>query len=301
MPSPSAHESKLLEASKAFDEAISKKDVSRLPQLLAKDVVLHHDGITLGQDITGADAVSAYIQEYPNKYHYESHDVIAGAVDENDNIAFSFWLDKGVKPAGAEQGAKSTDTVGIWHHVFNKDDQISNIWFLRQLSHDELENKMKEAPAQKTQFDPAKYRGSSAGQSEDQAAQYDKAARAFNNIWATGDPSAAKDIMTDDVSIYDPVMGSETNSRENFENMIQGFAKSWTTRQNKSHVAVTAGDKAFISWSNTGASKDGPEESLYGLNLLTFNSDGKINDVIGFRQLTKGESEAKVKPAVQKT
>lgn len=39
---PSAHEKKLLDASKAFDEAISKKDASQLPQLLAKDVVLHH-------------------------------------------------------------------------------------------------------------------------------------------------------------------------------------------------------------------------------------------------------------------
>jgi len=39
---PTAHEKKLLDASKAFDEAISKKDASQLPQLLAKDVVLHH-------------------------------------------------------------------------------------------------------------------------------------------------------------------------------------------------------------------------------------------------------------------
>lgn len=37
--------------------------------------------------------VAEYIQDYPTKYHYASHEVIAGAVDEKDNLAFSFWLD----------------------------------------------------------------------------------------------------------------------------------------------------------------------------------------------------------------
>lgn len=48
---------------------------------------------------------------------------------------------QGVKPADV-QSAKIADTVGIFHHVFDKEDKISNIWFLRQLSHDELENKV---------------------------------------------------------------------------------------------------------------------------------------------------------------
>ncbi len=34
--------------------------------------------------------------------------------------------------------------------------------------------------------------------------------------------------------------------------------------------------------------------------MLTFNSDGKISDVIGFRQLLKSETESKVKDPVQK-
>ncbi len=60
---------------------------------------------------------------------------------------------------------------------------------------------MKEAPLQKTQFDPSKYRGSDVKQSEEHSPAYEKAARAFNNIWATGNASAAKDIMVDDVKI----------------------------------------------------------------------------------------------------
>jgi hypothetical protein len=31
--------------------------------------------------------------------------------------------------------------TGIWHHVFDSSDKIKEIWFLRQLSHDELESK----------------------------------------------------------------------------------------------------------------------------------------------------------------
>lgn len=50
---------------------------------------------------------------------------------------------QGVKPVDGGETAKSTDTVGIWHHVFNSDKKISNIWFLRQLSHDELESKVR--------------------------------------------------------------------------------------------------------------------------------------------------------------
>lgn len=42
MAAPSVHESKLLENSKTFDAAINSKNFSQLPQLLAKDVTLHH-------------------------------------------------------------------------------------------------------------------------------------------------------------------------------------------------------------------------------------------------------------------
>lgn len=52
------------------------------------------DGITRGQDIVGNDNILAWLQSYPNQYDYKSHEVIAGAVDEQNNSAFSFFLDQ---------------------------------------------------------------------------------------------------------------------------------------------------------------------------------------------------------------
>lgn len=294
----SDHEKKLLDASKSWDDAISSKDVASITSLLAKDAILHHDGITRGDDVVGADNILAWLQSYPNQYHYNKHEVIAGAVDENHNCAFAFFLDQGVKPAG--QDVPATDTAGIWHHVFDSDDKVKEIWFLRQLSHDELETKMKNPPSQKS-FDWSQFKGSSEQPSEERAKQHDKAARTFNEIWRTGDPSPAKDIMTSDVLIYDPVMGNETKGVEAFQNMINGFAKEWQTKNNESSVAVSAGDKAFIWWKNSGASKgSGDEDTLYGLNMLVFNSEGRISHAIGFRQPTKSESHAMLKDPVKK-
>jgi hypothetical protein len=54
-------------------------------------------------------------------------------------------------------------------------------------------------------------------------------------------------------------------------------------------------------WLNSGASKDsGDEDTLYGLNMLVFRSDGKISHAISFRQPTKGESHKLLKDTVKK-
>ena len=59
--------------------------------------------------------------------------------------------------------------------------------------------------------------------------------------------------------------------------------------------------QAFIWWQSTGTeSKSGKEDSLYGLNLLLINPHGKVQTVVGFRQLTSGELEKHVKPEVQR-
>ncbi len=43
--------------------------------------------------------VVEYFDAYPKRYDYAVHEVIAGAVDENDQDAFSFWVDKARSPA----------------------------------------------------------------------------------------------------------------------------------------------------------------------------------------------------------
>ena len=44
-------------------------------------------------DLKGVNAAKNYWQAYFDKYTYE-HEVLAGAADKEDVVAFSFWLDK---------------------------------------------------------------------------------------------------------------------------------------------------------------------------------------------------------------
>lgn len=55
-------ESALLAASKQFDDAIAKRDLSACTDLLADDVVLHQDSVTLFHDLKGKKVVTSYFQ-----------------------------------------------------------------------------------------------------------------------------------------------------------------------------------------------------------------------------------------------
>lgn len=301
MTGPNDTEKSILAASKKFDDALSSKDVGQLKATLASDgVVLHHDGLTLGDDIRGADNVVAYFQAYFDKYDF-THTVIAGAADSNNRTAFSFWRDEGVK---AKEGNHSPEnTVGIWHHTLDGDCKIAETWFLRQLTADEVERKLSKSPEQGLPQDPTKWKKSAVDQDEQRGHAQDKAAKTFNDIWRTQDSSAAKDIMTQDVKIYDPVFGSTTDGVDAFQKMISGFAETWKVDTNESRTASTHGDKAFIWWKSSGHStRDSKgKDQLYGLNMLVFNQDSKITEVLGFRQPTKLESQKMVKPEVQKS
>ena len=49
--------------------------------------------LVLQADLKGVNAAKNYWQAYFDKYTYE-HEVLAGAADKEDVVAFSFWLDK---------------------------------------------------------------------------------------------------------------------------------------------------------------------------------------------------------------
>lgn len=59
--------------------------------------------------------------------------------------------------------------------------------------------------------------------------------------------------------------------------------------------------QAFIWWHNRGIQKEsGKSDTLYGLNVLRMNEAGKIQAIVGFRQLTGSESEKYIKENVQR-
>lgn len=60
----------------------------------------------------------------------------------------------------------------------------------------------------------------------------------------------------------------------------------WQPDNVKSAVAATTdSNKAFIYWASHGEQTDTHQENnFYGLNLLVFNEDNKIKEILGFRQ-----------------
>ena len=58
-------EARLLSASKQFDNGLSRYNLGLWDSILAHNVVLHKDGITLNEDLSGASTVKAYYQVRP--------------------------------------------------------------------------------------------------------------------------------------------------------------------------------------------------------------------------------------------
>ena len=59
--------------------------------------------------------------------------------------------------------------------------------------------------------------------------------------------------------------------------------------------------QAFIWWYSSGTEKKSDKkDTLYGLNVLRINDAGKIQTVVGFRQLTSDESEKYIAKSVQR-
>eukprot|EP00884_Botryococcus_braunii_P022034 jgi/Botrbrau1/8514/Bobra.0029s0018.1 len=286
------NEGALLAASKQFDEALAKRDLAPLTDLLADDVVLHQDAVTLNHDLRGRRIVIKYFQSYVDRYNYE-HVPIAGAVDkdEDNGVAFSLSVDKGVVPKenvykGQHQAgqAVATDTAAIYHFRFNSSGKIKDIFFLRQLSVDEANRKMKTVPDMKDlDFDPEKLRGQQGDKSEERAQRHQKAADIYNQMWHTGDASAAPDIMADNVQLRNVVYGSKQTGVDSFQSMISTIFKDWHPLDHEATVAVTAGNKAFVWWRVTGEYQ-GDWSNNYGLSLLVFDDNDKIAEVNTFMQ-----------------
>jgi len=293
----SEREARLLAVSKRFDAGLSRFDLSLWEEILAPNVILHKDSVTLFDDLHGAKTVTGYFQEYIKRYHYE-HMPVAGAVDEHDDVAFSFHADKGVTPKG-QTGKTATTTLGMFYHVFDKHDKIKEIYFLRQLQHDEAERKLQHVPdIASLGINPDHYKGSGEQPSEERAQKHEHVASLYNQIWRTGDASHADDIFAKDANLYNLIYGSKQQGVESFKQMIHSVFKEWNPKDHKSTVAVSAGNKAFIFWRTTGDYK-GDWSKVYGLSLLVFNSECKIAEVLTFMQPFPSQRRELLKPQLQ--
>lgn len=62
--------------------------------------------------------------------------------------------------------------------------------------------------------------------------------------------------------------------------------QSWKSeQQDRTTVAVSAGNKAFIHWSSTGTEKkEGLTTKMYGLEMLVFNEQCQVSEILVLRQ-----------------
>ncbi|KAK9823774.1 hypothetical protein WJX72_005413 [[Myrmecia] bisecta] len=305
MAGPTQKEQQLLSASKDFHNFIESQKTDSLSSLVTPEVTLHKDAITIQADVKGVDDVKQYFQSYFDKYSFK-HVAVCGAVDEKANVAFSFAVDQKVTPSAGKfdesfpDWAKApSDTAGIWLLEFNGQGKITDIWFLRQLSADEQFRKYKKTvDYSKLNLDPLKYQQSNLEASADRAKKIDQNAHAFSDIWSTGDPSAADSIMAADVRDLDVLYVSELKGPKAFQDMITGVFKSWKQTSSSDTIAVTPGNKAFVHWSAEGKLETGGDKQsnkLFGLNMLVFNEECKIAEVIGFRQPMSSERQQLLK------
>jgi hypothetical protein len=306
----------LLQSLDRWDNAWSSHNAGELQNLLAPDCTLHADGVLLEHDLKGADAITDLHRRYFSTMDFK-HEVIACAANSETRSGFGFWQDHGVQrkageggtaAAGAGTAEGSTSIAGMWKCVFNQDcSAVQDIYFLRQLHHEEAEHKLKDPKSiAKGGIDSSRYSKATTAAGEgdkekQKAARY--AAEQFSQIWQTGDTSIAEKIMEDDVRSTDLMHGGELKGRDAWCKMISKVFQGWTPQKSSFDVGVSLdGRVALVHWVSEGEeSHEGAEPKqniqMYGMNMLQINpSTGKIQESVGFRQLSPVERKQMLKP-----
>lgn len=298
-------DNKLIGLSKQFNKAIDTKDVvlGKLEPLLAENVVYHADEVTLQESVKGRKEVLKYIQAYFDNWDYKRVECF-GAVNADENIAFSVAVDRdvtpkpGVHPEQKEKGeVKPSHVINITALVFDSNDQISEIYPARQLSFDEAHRKLKKVPEYSgSSFNPEKLADDKSPEPSEERRQLLKSAASdWNKLFCTNEVSIADKICSPDIKVHNLLVSEQTTGLDAWKSSLAGMFKEWECKSNNSRIAVTAGNKAFILWETTGVSK-GKETSVWGISVLLFD-DQKIKEAAAIYQPFPGMREALVKAA----
>eukprot|EP00891_Asterochloris_glomerata_P007219 jgi/Astpho2/7219/Aster-01532 len=297
-------QNKLIFIAQQWEDVVQTGQVEDLNKLASPGIVLHKDSVTLQSDLKGLDQVKNYYRGYAAKYDYK-HSVLASAAWLKDNIAFTFTLDDDVKPKDGvftkldDKDTAPSRSVGIFKYVVNSEGLVTDIWFQRQPSKDEIARKFKNPPDySEMHLSPAQFEQYKLHADADRTAKMHSAAVEFNNIWKTGDVGAVPKIFKEDYKDWNLLFGGVREGRQPFSEMIKMVFKSWRPQENKSDIAVTPdSNKAFIHWSASGEEADkGLHDEFYGMNMLLFDpKDCLITDVFGFRQPMASERPSLLK------
>ncbi|KAI3433681.1 hypothetical protein D9Q98_003490 [Chlorella vulgaris] len=282
-----------------WDDAYFNQDAEALKALLADNVVQHADQIVTEKDQKGPEAVTAFHRKYFETYQFK-HLPIVRAANEQTSSVYSLWDEEAVlmRPEKFDEArpasGSATSLSGIWRLVLDDQLKVADIWFLRTLTREEKKFRLKHRPNQLyTDFKAKDVAAPTLSLSDKQLAKMQAAAEAFNQAWSTGDVAAVHSLMAPSCDTINPIFGERKSSREEWEEMVKDVFQYWEVKTNDVNIAVTASsNKAFLHWVVRGVQKDTQEEQqMYGLNLLCFDDDQQISEVVGFRQPLKSEHD----------
>lgn len=298
-------DNKLIGLSKQYNKAFADKDVvlGKLEPLLSENVVYHADEVTLQESVKGRKEVLKYIQLYFDNWDYTRVECF-GAVNADDRIAFNVAVDKDVAPKKGvhpEQKAagevKPSNVINLTALIFDRNDQISEIFPARQLSFDEAHRKLKKVPDYSgSSFNPEKIAEDKSPEPSEERRQLLKSlAGDWNKIFCTNEVALAEKICSPDIKVHNLLVSEQTTGLDAWKKSLAGMFKEWECKENKSRIAVTAGNKAFILWEVRGVSK-GKESNVWGISVLLIGDD-KITEAAAIYQPFPGMKEALVKAA----
>lgn len=79
---------------------------------------------------------------------------------------------------------------------------------------------------------------------------------------------------------------ADTTSADKSYLLLNYLEQDWHNEQDKRiDVAATSGNNTFVHWSSTGVEgKNGSRTTMYGLDVVVINDEGKIKEVLVLRQ-----------------
>lgn len=293
-----------------MDAFFAHSDEAAFDAVASSDIVLHGDLLILDQDLSGADKVKQTLQTYTTAYDYK-HQNIAHGADIDGSSVFHFWLHQDLqrKEGGgdskAEELADGTATkAALWRYVVGDDGKVTDIYFLTQLTPDEKISMFTDPKlGSDLKYDVMDFKGPRIDQQDDVLSSMLDSAKMFSEIWETGNSSLADNILSKNFKEIAPIFGSKIEGPDKFKSTIDGLFSNYERTGGMSAFAVDPdSNKAFIHWESKGKlGGDGPEGiSLFGLNMLIFDSFGLIETVVGFRQPLPNE-RAKYMKRVRQT
>ncbi|DBA71440.1 TPA: hypothetical protein ACH3X2_011238 [Trebouxia sp. C0005] len=293
-----------------MDAFFAHNDEAAFDAVASTDITLHGDLLILDNDLSGADRVKQTLGLYTKAYDYK-HENIAHGADIDGGSVFHFWLHQDLKKkegggdGKAEELTDGTATkAALWRYVVGDNGKVTDIYFLTQLTPDEKLSMFTDPKlGSDLKFDVMDFKGPTIEPEDNRMSSMLDSAKIFSEIWETGNSSLADNILSKNFKEIAPIFGSKIEGPEKFKSTIDGLFSNYTRTGGMSAFAVDPdSNKAFIHWESKGKmSGDGPDGiSLYGLNMLIFDSYGLVETVVGFRQPLPNERVKYMKKVPEK-